>query len=126
MQLERNDSLHVWRIGRKKLALKFKRTETQGERRVLPRDAVRGGSVYLPGGEQVHGHRSVESPAPGETQPATSLRHGPELRVGLSDTEPRRRRRRRRVCKQQTAPVCLCGVGGLASPWGEDAHVSAE
>lgn len=43
----------------------------------LPRDAVRGGSVYLPCCEQVHGHRSVQSPAPGETQPATSLRHGP-------------------------------------------------
>lgn len=41
-----------------------------------PGDAVRGGSVYLPRREQVHGHRSVESAAPGEAQPAASLRHG--------------------------------------------------
>lgn len=43
----------------------------------LPGDAVRGGSIYLPCGEQVHGHRPVESAAPGEAQPAASLRHGP-------------------------------------------------
>lgn len=49
----------------------------------LPGDAVRGGSIYLPRREQVHGHRSVERAAPGEAQPAASLRHGP----GQSDTE---------------------------------------
>lgn len=49
----------------------------------LPGDAVRRGSVDLPRREQVHGHRSVESAAPGEAQPAASLRHGP----GQSDTE---------------------------------------
>lgn len=48
----------------------------------LPGDAVRGGSIYLPRREQVHGHRSVESAAPGEAQSAASLRHGP----GQSDT----------------------------------------
>lgn len=60
--------------------LKFKRTPRYGASRVLPRDAVRGRSVYLPRCKQVHGNRSVESPAPGETQPAASFRHGPSCR----------------------------------------------
>lgn len=60
--------------------LKFKRTPRYGASRVLPRDAVRGRSVYLPRCKQVHGDRSVESPAPGETQPAASFRHGPSCR----------------------------------------------
>lgn len=56
---------------------KFKMTHRCNACSALPRDAVRGGSIYLPCCKQVHGHRSVQSPAPGETQPATSLRHGP-------------------------------------------------
>lgn len=61
---------------------KFKMTHRYNACSALPRDAVRGGSIYLPCCEQVHGHRSVESPAPGETQPATSLRHGPRCGWG--------------------------------------------
>lgn len=71
-------TLASWRLTAKQAShLKFKRPLRCGVRRDLPRDAVRGGSVYLPRCKQVHGDRSVESPAPGETQPAASLRHGP-------------------------------------------------
>lgn len=71
-----------------------------------PGYAARGGSIYLPRREQVHGHRSVESAAPGEAQPAASLRHGP----GQSDTE------------MELEGVRSCGPGRLLGVWGAGAR----
>uniref|UniRef100_A0AAV2JDC6 Uncharacterized protein n=1 Tax=Knipowitschia caucasica TaxID=637954 RepID=A0AAV2JDC6_KNICA len=64
-----------------------KQIKVKSKSNISPRYAVRGRAIYFPRSEQVHGHGTIQRPAPRKAQPATSLRHGaPLLAAGKCTT----------------------------------------